>query len=512
MVSWWKSFVVSLTPSRDPIYAAAPTQNVQGSPSSSFKSSASSIVDEKRDQDYPRSLPSDLTSKHKANVFDKITRAAGTPTFFFIMLSLVTLWALAGIVYGPSDTWQIIFQNASSVQVYIESMLLLRQQATASRAIKTTLAEVQSRNKSCERLLRQIPDCAFMETHSAPQKDLSVEGKSIDDETARNLSMVAATPTRFQRIWSKSCRGMSVVLGSIYAFTIYWIGIGVWIALGPSLMFGDEWQLYINTATAVALTFTSVFLQSLEQQQEDTLETCLEFALKIDADIEYHLRDLLEDNKPNPIVSIPVPSSNRVEGSIERFGLAFGGALGGMISLIFLVGWIAVGPLLQFNDNWILILGTFTGLIGFVMSFTLRNLFTRAEKEAEYEFRAIADSDEQLLNMLNVPVPKNPKFELSLSARIGVATGEICANQWTWVAAVFTVFALLLTATLMQWSETGQLLCNTPTMIIEGFLLLVLIQASNASVQARSADFNGVLKRRLLLNSYVHTLSYENQI
>jgi low-affinity ferrous iron transport protein len=46
-------------------------------------------------------------------------------------------------------------------------------------------------------------------------------------------------------------------------------------------------------------------------------------------------------------------------------------------------------------------------------------------------------------------------------------------------------------------------------MIIEGFLLLVLIQAHNVSNESRGQDFNGVLKQRLLLNSYVHTLSYD---
>lgn len=47
-------------------------------------------------------------------------------------------------------------------------------------------------------------------------------------------------------------------------------------------------------------------------------------------------------------------------------------------------------------------------------------------------------------------------------------------------------------------------------MIIDGFLLLVLIQAHNVSNQQRGEDFNGVLKRRLLLNSYVHAIEDPN--
>lgn len=48
-------------------------------------------------------------------------------------------------------------------------------------------------------------------------------------------------------------------------------------------------------------------------------------------------------------------------------------------------------------------------------------------------------------------------------------------------------------------------------MIVDGFLLLVLIQAHNVSNQQRGEDFNGVLKRRLLLNSYVHAIDDVNE-
>jgi low-affinity ferrous iron transport protein len=96
------------------------------------------------------------------------------------------------------------------------------------------------------------------------------------------------------------------------------------------------WQLYVNTAVAVALTFTSVFLQNIEQQQEDNLEKCLDYALKIDAEIEYHLRKLLEDTKPNPIFEIQPPKINKIESSIERFALIMGSGLEVLISLVFL--------------------------------------------------------------------------------------------------------------------------------------------------------------------------------
>jgi low-affinity ferrous iron transport protein len=87
-----------------------------------------------------------------------------------------------------------------------------------------------------------------------------------------------------------------------------------------------------------------------------------------------------------------------------------------------------------------------------------------------------------------------------------LATSDLCGHRYASVDAVLVVVGLLVAASILQWSETGQLLCNMPTMIVEGFLLLVLIQAHNFSYMKRGRDFNGLLKRRLLLSSYVNEL------
>jgi low-affinity ferrous iron transport protein len=182
------------------------------------------------------------------------------------MLALLSAWAVVGVVRGPSDTWQIIMQNVSSVQVNVTDILLLGQSANSRQAMMTTLAEIQSRNKSCEPPVRQIPDCQFMETHKEAPKQLLINGHSVEEEVEESLFMVSGRPSRFQYVWTKSCHVISVALGSVWAFILYWIDIGIWIGLGPPLQFDNLWQLYINSAVAVALTFTSVFLQNIEQK------------------------------------------------------------------------------------------------------------------------------------------------------------------------------------------------------------------------------------------------------
>ncbi|KAN0104596.1 low affinity iron transporter-like protein [Hyaloscypha variabilis] len=404
------------------------------------------------------SSPEDVSSTKKSNLFDKITRAAGSSTTFFVMLTLLGVWVLLGFIFGPSDTWQILLQIISSVQVYVTDILLTRQSSNAGRSMMTILAELQSRNKT--------------------------------------LYLVSGQQTRGQQLWIKISHAVGKSLGSVWAFIFYWIGI----------VFSNEWQLYVNTITALSLTLTSVFLQNIQQQQEDNLERSLEYALKVDAEVEYRLREITEDTKSNPIHEIPLRPLSRSERAIARFAAIMGSGLGVLISLIALVAWLAVGPILKFDDNWVLIIGTFTGLVGFIDGFVLRNIYSIDETSAALQFRALMYSDSRLLEVLNISVPLEPVKKLSLSERISLATSDFCGHRYTSVGAVLVVVGLLVAASILQWSETGQLLCNTPTMIVEGFLLLVLIQAHNFPNMERARDFNGLLKRRLLLSSYVGDL------
>jgi hypothetical protein len=55
----------------------------------------------------------------------------------------------------------------------------------------------------------------------------------------------------------------------------------------------------------------------------------------------------------------------------------------------------------------------------------------------------------------------------------------------------------------MVWSETAQLICLSPTMIIEGFFLLILIQAHNWADDERSNMVGELTKSRLYIHNYV---------
>ncbi|TGO09151.1 hypothetical protein BTUL_0177g00100 [Botrytis tulipae] len=502
--STWHTFKNFISPTKQPIRAAAISQTSHPTPK---KAPGQTSSNGKRE-------PILITTKDeisipKRNVLDIVTKAAGSNWVFVAMMAIMLVWVTFGLINGTTDTWQIVMQNASSIQVYLTDILLLRQASNASKSLLTTLAELQSRNQTSERLLRQLPSCQWMETHKNPAEKLLKYNEPVESSADDILiTSGGGDISKARYMWNSTCRIVAKGLGSIWAYILYWIGIFFWVGIGPLFQFSDTWQLYVNTATAVALTFTSVFLQNIQQQQEDNLEQCLEYALRVDSEVEWRLREITNDYQPNPIFEIPAPTIGRIERSIDIFADVMGSAVGLLITLIVTIVWIAVGPILDFNDNWWLIIGTFTGLVGFIDGFVLRNVYYRDEKVAEVQFEKIAESDDRLLDLLNILSPyQTPTKPRNFSTRASATAGEFCALSGVSVASVGVVFALIATASIMKWSETGQLLCNTPTMIIEGFLLLILIQAHNIANAARGADFQSLLKHRLLLNHYVCELS-----
>ncbi|KAI1003831.1 hypothetical protein K3495_g4376 [Podosphaera aphanis] len=493
-----KGFKLAIFPERTPFFAAAKTHGVGAKkaytarypiPSSLQKKSASDNLN-------IQSEPDELCSFRKPNILDKITEIGGSKKTFLAILLLVEIWAVAGFFCAFDDTWQIIFQNASSIQVYVTDILLIRQQQNSSRVLLTKIAELQSRLQTVERLLRHISST----TPTGPRLDLQrFDTLSYNEAPVGKIS-------RTEYMWNCTCAYVARALGSIWAFILYWIGIGVWGAVGPSQNYNDTWQLYINTATAVILTFTSVFLQNLQQNQEEKLEKCLEHILKSDAMIEKRLRSLTGDQTPNPIFTIPVPNRTFTERNIDKFADIMGSGLGVTISVLFTIAWISVGPTLEFQDNWWLIIGTFTGLVGFIDGFVLRSLYYREEKYAKAQFESLAENEDRIFEELQLVNKSSLPPTLSFADRISLTISNACGHRYASVGAVALVVGLLATATGMGWTVTGQLLCNTTTMIIEGFFLLILIQAHNKIYEEREIDLEHLLKGKEMLDDYVYAL------
>lgn len=427
--------------------------------------------------------------KKKGSALDAVVRAAGSRWTLGVVLLLLVLWGVLGAVFGPTDTWQVILQDVSSIQAYTSATLLMRQQNNNTRGLLQRICGLISRSESNERMVRSL---------TAEQRT------RLRNSTHKIRSEVVEALHHKQDMFDKISNGVAKATGSLIALGIYWAGIIGWVFSGLPLQFSDTWQLDVNTATALEITFTTVFLQNIRSSHDKHLDKTVQGIERLDTEIEMQLRRMTGDMTPNPtIASEPFKLTRWVKG-LDIYAYIIGGSVGLVISALVFGTWILVGDPMEFDDNWFLIIGTYTGLIGFIDGFILKNVDAREAKLAMKHFDRLVAQDTRIFALIGIEVPES-KLEVknSLNIRISKTVGRWVESTTASWGSIFTVFALLIVASAMQWTETGQLLCNTPTMIIEGFLLLTLIQAENIADDLKRVTYEGILQRRLVLDKHL---------
>lgn len=112
--------------------------------------------------------------------------------------------------------------------------------------------------------------------------------------------------------------------------------------------------------------------------------------------------------------------------------------------------------------------------VGFIDAFVLRNVMRRQSMHLLNQCDLVDISDAKvgsLLNLLSIQTRLCVKG--GCCHRVSMKMSQAAAHIATVFLAVVVVVSLLITATAMAWTQTAQLLCNTPTMIIEGNFLLM---------------------------------------
>jgi low-affinity ferrous iron transport protein len=313
--------------------------------------------------------------------------------------------------------------------------------------------------------------------------------------------------------FDRVCDWAALATGSLPALIVYVVGTFVWLGLGPLFAWGNIWQLYINTAVAIELTFTSMFLQNVRRRHSDTLSRTLSSIHTLDSDLETRLREMTGDVEANPSIIIAPPESTRTERFIDGYAYIVGSGVGVALTTVVVIVWLALGRLLMWDSNWWLIIGTYTGLVGFVDGFVLRNVYLRQSAVLETHLQALISADREVLAFLQLPFNSGEDGDeergrggvekKSLGLRISEKMIYVCALPSAVIGSFAVVIILIAIATGLRWSETGQLLCNTPTMIVEGFLLLVLFQAHNLGNVRRRGQFGLVLERRGRMEAFL---------
>ena len=72
----------------------------------------------------------------------RIAVLAGRPATFFVAITAIVLWALAGPLFGFSDTWQLVVNTATTIVTFLMVFLIQNTQNRDTEAIQLKLDEL----------------------------------------------------------------------------------------------------------------------------------------------------------------------------------------------------------------------------------------------------------------------------------------------------------------------------------------------------------------------------------
>ncbi|KAH8743384.1 Low affinity iron permease-domain-containing protein [Diaporthe sp. PMI_573] len=250
-----------------------------------------------------------------------------------------------------------------------------------------------------------------------------------------------------------------------------------------------------------------VFLANIRERHERYMWKCLTQIFEADAAIELKLRIITGDATPNPTIVIPGPKVSRLQRAIFYYADLVGTLIGITILIVVLVVWLCIGPVMAFNSNWWLLIGTYAGLIGLNDGFVLRNVQARLDDYQQAAFGEVILDDSNVFMETGIQPPVTEQVQNnSINFRLSVKLGAICAHEITVVLGVLLIIGLIVGSSLMKWTETGQLLSNIPPSIVESFFMMILITGHNILDSRRRVDLHNLYTRRLRVLAFIQML------
>lgn len=474
---------------RSRIETAAPTQAVR-SAGQKTKEDAIDVSLSNIDTYIPESKPRLLD-----RWLDKVVAFSGSEFVFFGIMIMLLTWAFLGIPFGKSNDWQVGISDAQAVINMAFDAFLMRQQLNNHDSLQLVTACLRSRASSNKRMLKELIDSGRFEKAKAAQFHELHQTEFASQLPAENMLGRVAT--------SVSC-----FLGHIATVVGYWVCIFIWIGFGKYCGWSNTWQLYINSATSALMVFVLAFLANIRERHQKYTTTCLKSIYQVDAALELKLRTITGDEIENQPITIPVPPRSRVQRAIDYYADLVGTLTGIAILLLVMIVWVAIGPAMSFDSNWWLLIGTYAGLVGLNDGFVLRNVSNVLEGYENNEFIQVTYDDMDVLAVIGITHLNEERVaDESLSCRVSIAMGNFCSHELTVVLGAITIIGLIIGASVMGWSVTGQLLCNVPPSLIESFFMIILITGHNIGNAKRRVDLHNIYLRRLKLLSYVKTTS-----
>lgn len=421
---------------------------------------------------------------------DKIVALSGSNAVLVFTVIALACWALLGIKFADRTGWQVGISDAQAIINMVFDSFLVRQQLNAYDETLAILCQLQSRAESHGRMLRAL-------------------GPRQPSPRASGQRLVAKDLPTQDGLFARVCVKTSAFMGHIGTVTAYWLCIGIWLGFGHYCGWSSTWFFYINSATSALMVLLLAFLANNRERHEKHLQDCVSLIYTADATLERMLREKTGDKIENAVCTIPAPQVGKIQRVINFYADLVGTLLGIALLALVMIVWVVLGPVMSFNDNWWLLIGTYAGLIGMNDGFVLRNLCNvcNVREQQQYDLRILDDKD--LLAIIGISDNRSSsetepqQAKLGLNSRLSIIMGNICSHGYTVVAGVIVILGLIATATALEWSELGQIICNVPPSIVESFFTLILITGHNLGDERREESLREILGVRLRLVEYL---------
>jgi low-affinity ferrous iron transport protein len=426
---------------------------------------------------------------------DRVVEISGSEFIYVTILLGLLVWAFLGIPYGSADSYKIAISDAQAIINLVFDAFLMRQQFNQHDNLLMVAGSLRSRIRSHRRMLNSLVAQGKISRIDAAKFQafpLQTEAEQLPKE---------GWLTRLSSI-------VSSFLGHIGTAVGFWCCIFVWVGFGPYCDWSNKWQLYINSATSALMVLLLAFLANTRERHSRYSAECLKAIWRADAALELKLRELTGDRVENPTIILPERKRSAIQRAIDYYADLVGTLAGVAILVLVIIIWIACGPALRFDASWWLLMGTYAGLVGLNDGFVLRNICQVLGDHEDEQFDEVNREDHNTLAVLGVEALSEERITAqSFSYRVSVRVGYFCSHQWMVVGGVVLIIGLVVGASAMRWSETGQLLCNIPPSIIESFFTLILITGHNVGEVKRRVDLYNIHLRRLKIISYVEQQS-----
>jgi low-affinity ferrous iron transport protein len=425
---------------------------------------------------------------------DKVVEFSGSEWIFFTIIVALLAWAFLGIPFAQANDWQIAISDAQAVLNMIFDAFLMRQQLNSYDSLMFVSASLRSRTSSNKRMLASLIGSRHCE-----------QALTTHFQDLQQTEFVCKLPA--ENWLGRISTAVSSYLGHIATVFGFWVCVLVWIGFGQYRHWSTTWQLFMNSASSAWMVFILAFLANIRERHNNYTTKCLQYIYEVDTALELRLRTATGDRIKNETVVIPSPSRSGLQRVIDYYADLVGTLLGIAILFFVIIVWVVIGPALSFDSNWWLLIGTYAGLVGMNDGFVLRNVQHTLGCYENAEFARLMSDDKNMLAVAGVPQLDEEKIaDDSLNYRISVMVGNLCSHEITVVLGVVLILGLIVGASAMRWSVTGQLLCNVPPSIIESFFMMILITGHNIGDAKKRVDLHNIYLRRLKLISFVNTM------